>query len=884
MEHHSKPVEDVLLEFSVSPEKGLTKEEAARRLQQQGYNEIEEKEKISAFKIFLSQFVNPVVWILLGAIIISVIIHENIDAMVIAIILIMNAILGFAQEYRAEKAIEALKKMASLKAKVIRDGTEQEIDARELVPGDVIFLDAGDKIPADARLIRVVALHTQEAALTGESLPVRKIIGVCPVKIGIADCSNMVFAGTIVTNGKALAVVVATGMKTEIGKIAHLIQTAKPESTPLQKKLARLARWLSNLTVSICAIVFLVGVIRGGDLFEFLLTAVSLAVAAIPEGLPIVVTIAMALGVQRMVKRNALIRKLPSVETLGCTTVICTDKTGTLTHNQMTVKKVYVDSEIIDVTGSGYKPEGSFTSKPQDLELLLRIGVLNNDAKLDETKWEVIGDPTEGALIVSAVKYGLDKQLLSLKYKRGEEIPFSSERKRMTTVHQVGPKRIAYMKGAPDVVLHCCSFVLLNGKVQRLTKQHRDDILHMNEQFASDALRVLGFAYKEPSKEKTNEIEKDMVFVGLQGMMDPPREEVKEAIAKCKRAGIKVVMITGDHQTTAVAVAKELGIEGKSITGQELEHFDISEHVENIAVYARVDPRHKIYIVDAFKKRGHIVAMTGDGVNDAPALKRADIGIAMGVTGTDVAKEASGMILTDDNFASIVNAVEEGRGVYDNIQKFLAYLLSGNIAEVLVVFFAVLFGLSLPFTAIQILWVNLVTDGLPALALGVDPIEQGIMERPPRKPKMSIFEGLGAFLIAYPILVALGILLVFSWFTGENLVKAQTMAFTIMVFFELFQAISCRSITKPVFKVGLLSNRWLLLAITSSIALHLAILYVPFFHDIFGVTPLSVSEWGIVLALASIGFIMLELQKVVRPGMTKAAPIREVSYEKNTKL
>ncbi len=867
MQHHSQPAEDVLKTFSVSPTIGLSTEEAARRLQQYGYNEIEEKEAISPLQIFLSQFASPLVWILVAAIAISVFIHEAVDAIVIAIILVMNAILGFFQEYRAEKAIEALKRMASLKAKVMRGGTEIVIEARELVPGDIVLLETGDKIPADIRLLNVVELHTQEAALTGESMPVRKTAGVSPADAGVADCTNMTFAGTIITNGKALGVVVATAMQTEIGRIAHLIQTAKPEPTPLQKKLARLARWLGNLTLAICAVVFIIGVLRGGDIFQFLLTAVSLAVAAIPEGLPIVVTIAMAIGVKRMVKRHALIRKLPMVETLGCVTVICTDKTGTLTHNQMTVKKVYVDGEIIDITGSGYKPEGEFSSRPADLELLLRIGVLNNDAKLDESKEEIIGDPTEGALIVSALKGKVDKQLISLKHKRVGEIPFSSERKRMTTIHQAGNTRVAYMKGAPDVILDHCASILIDGKAQRLTRERRDEIVHVNEVFAHGALRVLGFAYKELSKEGKGDIEKDMVFVGMQAMMDPPREEAKEAIAKCEKAGIKVVMITGDHQATAMAVAKELGLEGKSITGQELERMDISAVVEDIVVYARVDPKHKLLIIEALKKHGHIVAMTGDGVNDAPALKRADIGIAMGITGTDVAKEASGMILTDDNFASIVNAVEEGRSIYDNIRKFLAYLLSCNIAEVLVISAAVLFGFPLPLTAIQILWVNLVTDGLPALALGVEPMEVGTMERPPRKPENSIFKGLTAFLIGYPILATLGILLIFSWHMGSDLVKAETMAFTSLVFFELLNAINCRSLDKSVFRIGFFRNPWLLVAVLSSVLLQFVIISVPFLQKVFGVTQLLPMDWAIVIGMSLISFVMLELQKMIRAKM-----------------
>ncbi|MBW2999195.1 calcium-transporting P-type ATPase, PMR1-type [Candidatus Woesearchaeota archaeon] len=858
-----QPLKEVLDELNTS-EKGLSSSEAKRRLEKYGPNILEEKEKISPLKIFLSQFSSAIVWILIAAIVISLFIGEAVDATVIGIILVLNSIMGFIQEYKAERAIEALKKMVSLKAFVLRDGKEIEIDAEKLVPGDIIILETGEKIPADSRLIEIANLQTQEAALTGESMPVKKILSILKKGISIGDRKNMVFSGTIITNGRGKAVVAKTGMDTEIGRIAHLIQTAEAIKTPLQKKLAVLAKWLGIITIVIAAIVFLSGVLKGEPILEFLLVAVSLAVAAIPEGLPAVVTISLALGVKRMIKRNALVRKLPSVETLGCTTVICTDKTGTLTHNEMTVKKIFVDSQVVDVGGSGYEPIGHFSKHTKNMDLLLKIGVLCNDSKLTKEKtWQVIGDPTEGALVVSAAKFGMSREKLEKENPRIGEIPFDSKNKRMTTINEVKGKRVAYVKGAPDVLLDLCQNIVINSQVKKLTPAMKKKILEKNEEFADSELRVLGFAYKELKHEKREEqIEKDLTFVGLQGMIDPPREEVKESIRKCEKAGIKVVMITGDFRGTAVAIAKELGIKGKAITGEDINKIDLDKEVENIAIYARVNPEHKVKIVDALKKKGNIVAMTGDGFNDAPALKKADIGVSMGITGTDVAKEASEMILTDDNFSSIVNAVEEGRSIFDNIQKFLAYLLSGNVGEILVIFLAILIGLPLPLIAIHILWINLITDGLPALALGVEPPEKGIMDRPPRSPKGSVFQGLNAFVIYYPIIMFIGVMAIFTQTLNTGgIIKAQTMAFTSIMMFEAFQTFACKSITKPTFRVGILNNKWLIGAVASSILLQAAILYIPFFQNIFKVVPLGLFEWLIIVLVASTGFIYLELHK-----------------------
>ncbi len=862
VEHYLLTEKEVLAELNVS-DKGLSSAEAAERLKIYGHNQIREAEELHPFFIFLGQFKSPIVWILLAAMIISLVVKEYVDFYVIGAIVVLNAILGFVQEYRAERAIEALKKMISLKATVLRDGQESEIDASEVVPGDIILLDTGDKIPADARLLESVNLQTQEAALTGESLPVKKELETFKKELAVADRHNMLFSSTIITNGHARAVVTGTGMHTEIGNIARMIQEAKPEATPLQKTLKKLGAYIGVMVVIVAVIVFIVGVLKiDQPVTAVLLTAIALAVAAIPEGLPAVVTVGLSIGVQRMARKNALVRNLPSVETLGACSVICSDKTGTLTHNEMTVRKLYVNRQEVEVAGSGYSPEGYFSKDSKAFELLLRIGALNNNAKLklENDSWQVIGDPTEAALIVAAKKAKFDVETLHDECPRVGEIEFTSERKRMTTLHSVGKTKVAYAKGAPEIVLSLCSKILVNGHEQRLTREEKQAIISQNEKFANQALRVLGFAYKK--LDAKSDPEKEMVFVGLQAMIDPPRREAKEAIERCETAGIKVVMITGDHISTAQAVAKELGIRGRAITGLELDQIsDLSEEVENIAIYARVNPAHKLKIIGALKARGHIVAMTGDGVNDAPALKKADLGIAMGITGTDVAKEASGMILADDNFATIVRAIEEGRRIFDNIQKYLAYLLSGNIGEVLVILSSILLGLPLPLIAIQILWINLVTDGLPALALGVDPVEPGVMQRPPRRANASIFTGLAPYIYIYPVLLTIATIWLFDVFQSHGLAKAQTVAFTSIVMFELFQAIGCRSVHKPVFAVGLFANKWLWVAVASSFALQLLIMYVPFLQGVFHLVALSLKEWLMITGVALTGFIYLEIHK-----------------------
>ena len=864
---HYKKAGDVLRDI-VSSRNGLSQSDADSRLKKFGLNEIKEAKKVSPFEIFLRQFSSVVIWILIFATVISGFLGEYIDAFVIFIIVLMMAILGFVQEYKVERAIESLKKLTSLKAIVLRDGKRKEIDSKEVVQGDIILLETGNKIPADARLLEAINFSTQEAPLTGESQPVRKSTKIVAEKTPLAERKNMVFSGTIVASGRAKAIVIATGMSAEIGKIASMLQEVKPEPTPLQKKMDQLGSRLGLATLVIAVVIFILGFfIHDEPFIKMILVSVSLAVAAIPEGLPAVVIISLTLGTQRMLKKNALVRRLPSVETLGSTTVICTDKTGTLTANQMTVKKIYANGKIIEVDGVGYETKGKFFSRSKkidskEIEFLLTIGALNNNAEFKNG--DMVGDPTEGALIISAAKANLHQENLREEYKRTGEIEFSSERKMMTTVHKHANQKIIFVKGAVEVILKNCSFVNDNGQVKDLTGDLRDEILQVNRNFANEALRVLGFAYREGDGKN---IEKDLIFVGLQGMIDPPRPEVAAAIEKCYKAGIKVVMITGDNEITAQAIAREIGLKGKSVTG---EHLDEVEHLENvveqISIYARVNPEHKIKIVEAFKKKGHVVAMTGDGINDAPALKKADIGIAMGLSGTDVSKEASSMILSDDNFTTIVNAVEEGRGTYGNIKKYLAHLLSGNIGEVLIILLAILFGLPLPLTATQILLINLITDGLPAIALSADPFEPNSMLRKPRKQDDSIYKGLNPYLIYFPILFTLVSLGIFSWiyFNENNLIKAQTATFVTISMFELYQALSCRSTLYPALKVGIFKNRYLVLSVLSSFVITVALVFIPSLGSYLDMYPLAIKEFVAIGILSSVGAIMVEFFKYKR--------------------
>lgn len=825
--------------------KGLSSHQAEQRLHKYGLNEIETHKGTPIIKLIINQFNSPLIWILLAALIISAYLGEYVDSVVIAIIIIINSILGFTQEYRAEKAIDALRKLASPQTKVIRNEKIQKIASKYLVPGDIIILETGDKLSADARLIESYNLETQEASLTGESTPVRKIIEKIKAKTLLADRKNMVYSSTIISKGRGKGVVVNTGMRTQVGKIAKLIKESHEQETPLQKKLGTLGKYLTYIVLIVAIITFLAGIFTGKSSSVMFLTAVALAVAAIPEGLPAVITISLAIGVQRMIKKNALIRKLPSVETLGSVNVICTDKTGTLTHNQMTVRKLYANNKVYSITGSGYQAKGSFlhnkkSANLEELKTLLTCGYLCNDAKFD-SKRNVIGDPTEAALLVSAEKAGI-KPIT----KRTDEIPFSSKRKMMTTLHQ----DISFTKGAPDIILDMCTKILVSGKVQRLDRATKKKILEQNESFAKEALRVLGFAYNK--KITKDNAETDMIFIGLQAMIDPPRKEVKDSIKTCVKAGIKVIMITGDHLTTAQAIAKELGIKGKAVTGEDLHQINLNKEVDKITIYARVNPEDKLHIVDALKGKQYVVAMTGDGVNDSPALKKADIGISMGISGTDVAKEASDMILTDDNFSSIVNSVEQGRGIFDNIRKFVNYLLSSNLGEILVIFLATIFGMPLPLTAIHILWVNLVTDGLPAVALSFDPYSKGIMEKPPRKKSEDIINGeVGKNIIIMGTLIGLTTLLLFWLYRDSPLVKAQTIAFTALVLFEVARLQMIRS----KYNLSIFSNKLLIGAVLFSLGLQLIVIYTPL-NAIFKTVPLEAMDW-LWLGVATIGIIII---------------------------
>jgi Ca2+-transporting ATPase len=890
--------------------KGLSSDEAELRLEKFGANQLEEKKGISPLSIFIEQFKDFIIWVLIAAAIISGLMGEWIDTLAIIAIVILNSILGFIQEYRAEKSLAALKKLSSPTSKVIRDEQHSVIESSQIVPGDLIELESGDNIPADSRLVWITSnFNIQEASLTGESTPVAKNVTVLKREtIPLADRINMVYMGTFVTHGKARAIVAETGMKTELGRITGMIQDIEQESTPLQKKLEQFGKWIVYFCFVVVGLVFvlslirsraalnilrsgdIMGILHSKDISEIFLTAVSLAVAAIPEGLPAVVTIALALGVQRMVQRHALIRKLPSVETLGCVTVICSDKTGTLTKNEMTVKSVFAGNNLFEVTGIGYEPKGEFLlnktsiniSDYPDLSKTLLCGVLCNGAALIEENgvYKIFGDPTEGSILTSAAKIDIWKDRLEDDFIFVEEIAFDSERKKMTIIRQNGNKFIAYVKGAPDILLNDCSRIEEKGNQKSLNSEDRQNILKANSDLANQAMRVLAVAYREfdsmPEKFDVETIEQDLIFLGLIAMIDPPREEVKDAIDKCKTAGIKTVMITGDHKSTAVAIARELGFyqeDSIALTGEELDRLsdeEFEKEIEHIPVYARVSPENKLRIVRTRRKVGEIVAMTGDGVNDAPAVKEADIGVAMGITGTDVTKEVSDMVVTDDNFASIVAAVEEGRGIYDNIKKFIHYLLSCNAGEILVMFTASLFGWASPLIAIQILWVNLVTDGLPALALGVDPVEPNIMKRSPRPSDESVLTKHGGMLlvaqgafIAFCCLLAYNLSLYFVPQPVDNPKHARTVAFIVLAVSQLFHSYNCRSNRESLFKLGLFSNKKLIYATGISFLLQMAVIYMPFFQPIFKTVMLKPLELGMVIVISSFPLWAMEITKAI---------------------
>jgi Ca2+-transporting ATPase len=882
-------IEDTVESLESDSIRGLTAQEASARLGQYGPNQLEEKKGVSALGIFLGQFGDFIIWVLIGAAVVSGFLREWVDAVAIIAIVVLNAILGFVQEYRAEKSLAALKKLASPTSKVIRDGQHAVVPSAELVPGDIIELEAGDHIPADSRAVWLSSnFAALEASLTGESTPVAKTVSALEEKdVPLAERANMVYMGTSAASGKARAIVVETGMRTELGKIAGMIQQIEREATPLQKKLEQFGKWIVYLCFVLVAMVFALEWLRGGKVVDTFLTAVSLAVAAIPEGLPAVVTIALALGVQRMVARHAIIRKLPSVETLGCATVICSDKTGTLTKNEMTVQAVFADGRLFNVTGIGYEPKGRFLlgDQPADpashpgLDKALLCGVLCNGAQLvkaDES-YKIIGDPTEGAILTAAAKANIWKEKAENRFPFIDEIPFDSERKKMTIIRNDGDKFVAFVKGAPDVLLNDCVSIEENGASRKLTGRDGAQILAANNDLANQAMRVLGVAYKSLDtgfdKSRPETSEKDLTFVGLLAMIDPPRDEVKKAMQDCKTAGIKTVMITGDHKNTAVAIARQLGFfeEGSmALAGDELDKISDEQFrakVQQIPVYARVSPEHKLRIVRAWRANHEVVAMTGDGVNDAPAVKESDIGVAMGITGTDVTKEVSDMIVTDDNFASIVAAVEEGRGIYDNIKKFIHYLLSCNTGEILVMFVSSLIGLPVPLLPIQILWVNLVTDGLPALALGVDPVAPNIMKRSPRPTNEPVVTRRAAMLmltqgsfIALCCLVAFGFVL---FVEKGGIERARTAAFIVLSCSQLFHSFNCRSATESLFKIGVFTNKNLVLAGGVSFLLQMMVVYVPFFQGIFKTTPLGIFDWLLVIVISSLPLWAMELLKAV---------------------
>jgi len=876
--YYDEAAEAVLKTLNTS-ETGLSSEEASIRLLKYGKNELNEEEKISVVKLFLSQFKSFLIIILLAAALVSAFLGELIDASVILFTVILAGVLGFVQEYRAEESIKLLKSLTSPEALVVRDGKEVRVPSSVLVPGDILLLQAGDRIPADARVLMAPLLKVDESSLTGESVPVEKSTKIFPPETPQPDRKNMAYTGTAVVYGRGKAVITATGMNTAFGGLAGLLGEIERERTPLQEKLDQFGRWLGAATLVVVAIVAVLGIFQGFSPFEMFLWGVALAVAAIPEALPAVVTVGLALGVRRMVKRHALIRKLPSVETLGSTNIICTDKTGTLTQNKMTVEKVYVNGTLLNVTGGGYEPVGDFfsgdgpVSEDMHLHKLLVAGTLCNDAGLvqEEGVWGITGDPTEGALVVAAAKAGIWKTALEEKHRRVGEVPFSSERKMMTTLNTYEGCLYAHSKGAPEVILASCTKIFLRGQEEQLTPEIRQEILNNLHEMATQTLRVMGFAYRRFTEEVLHEeAEKDMVFAGLTGMRDPPREEAKVAIATCTSAGIRTIMITGDHKTTAFAIARELGIfrEGDLIfTGTELDAMDIREFeetVEKISVYARVYPEHKLKVVEALKKKGYVVAMTGDGVNDAPALKAADMGIAMGITGTDVSKEASSMILTDDNFASIVSAVEEGRNILKNIMNFIGYGLTCHIGLVLIVLVGVLTWQILPVIAVQILWINLITDGLPPMALSVEAPDRGLMKQKPRKSKEGLVSkrmivssmGLG-------ILIALQSLGVLYWALNEgvSLPKIQTLIFTLVVISLMFNAFNWRSDRYSVFSLGIFTNKALIYAVLSTMLLQLAAIYIPILQMAFRTVPLSLSDWAMIIPLASTTLIAMELAK-----------------------
>ena len=887
---HSKTIEQVFRELKTSKE-GISQSEADERLKQYGFNELQKGKKESVLMLFVKQFKDFLTYLLLFAAAISFILSHALDGFAMLSIALLSAILGFMQEYKANKAIEALEKLTAPTARVIRGKEEKKIAAREIAPGDIILLEAGDIVPADCRIIEAINLKIDESSLTGESVASRKGSKEVGEDAAITEQSCMSFMTTSVTYGKGKCVAVGTGMNTEIGKIAKSLQTQEETMVPLQVKFKQMAKQIGIAVIILVSIVFIITLINKDPSLplktvvgSLLIFALSLAVAAIPNSLPAIVMISLAMGAKILAKKKMIVKKLSATESLGSVTIICTDKTGTITKNEMTVTQLYWDNKTIDVSGSGYNPAGKFSIKgkdtdPNHFELLLRVGCLCNNAKLvtEDEKYSIIGDPTEGSLIVLGKKANLDSAFSS-KFSSVSELPFDSERKRMTVIfdNKINKKREAYVKGAPDILLEKCSQIFSNGKVRKINPSDKKKILEANNRFAADALRVLAFAYREISNTKGRKkeydiesVEKDLIFIGLAGMIDPPRDEVKEAVLKCRKAGIRVMVITGDYAETAKAVAEQIGLYHEDdlvLTGAEIDKMsdeEMERKIEGIRIIARALPIQKLRIVDALQKKGHIVAMTGDGVNDAPALKRADIGIAMGITGTDVAKEVSEGILADDNFATIVNAVEEGRNVYDKIIKSTRYLLSCNAGEVVSVFASILTRLPLPLLPLQLLMMNLVTDGLPALALGTEHGDKNIMQRPPRDPKdKPINRQMLILIIVFGMLMGLGTFLLFKAYyvkTG-NLAYSQTVAFTTLVILEMFAVFGSRSL-EPFGKINPFSNKWVTFAVLSSVLIQLAIIYLKPMQTLFGTVPLAASDWIWIILISFAGYWIMETSK-----------------------
>ncbi len=877
---HALAAEEVASRLGVSPEAGLTAAEAGARLEEYGANALIAGHQRSAWLMLLEQFTGPLVVVLLVAATVSAVLHDISDALVIGVILLLNAAIGFLQEYRADQSMRALQQLTVPQVRARRAGAETAVPATEVVPGDIVLLQAGDLAPADARILSAANLRVDESALTGESEPVDKgAQALAAAKLAVAERANMLYRGTAVVYGRGEAVVVATGMQTELGAIAAALESAAETQTPLQRRLAGLGKSLAIWALALCAIIMGVGVLRGEPAQEMLMTAIALAVAAIPEGLPAVVTIALALGARRMARRNALVRSLPAVEGLGSVTVICTDKTGTLTRNEMTVTDIVADGRHWEVTGVGCHPvgevrapDGAAAEADPAVQRLLTAGVLCNDAVL---RWhpdtpdecDMLGDPTEGALLTVAAKAGLDLEALRQNLPRADEVPFDSERKRMATLHRGPESSLVAAKGSPETLLAVCARAYWEGAERPLDDSLRETIMARVQELASRGRRVLALADRH-HRHDGRPLDSDLTCVGLVGIIDPPRPEAKAAVAECHSAGIRTLMITGDHKLTAWAIARELGMVGpgdRALSGQELDEFSPEEFtaaVETVAIYARVTPEHKLRLVQALQQRGEIAAMTGDGVNDAPALRQADIGVAMGITGTDVAREASRLVLADDNFATIVAAVREGRIIFDNMRRFLRFLLNTNLAEILTMLIAIVLGWPVPLLALQILWTNLVTDGLPALALGFEPGDADIMQRKPRDPRQSLLAGtMIRSILIHGLVMAAGVLVVMQ--LGDELDRQRTIAFTALALAQMANCLACRSERKLIAEIGFFTNPHMLGAIALTVLAQVAVVYVPFLQPVFRTVSLSATEMGACLAVCALVFLSVELEKIV---------------------